>query len=141
MSNKTKAELITQAEEIKNETIQGANTANRVGTMFNDLIDSTTSGGGIYAMDLDNDTFAIQNAGVYYVASYPSHGITFPDPVNFDGQIIYVVNTSNENADIINNGNSPRSLDNTLQNNVPTQTTFCICSINGKWIIILQYTV
>lgn len=40
MAQLTDGQLTTEANVIKNETAEGANTANRVGTMLNDLIDS-----------------------------------------------------------------------------------------------------
>lgn len=141
MANKTKAELVTQANEIKNETIRGANTANRVGTMFKDLIDSTTTGGGVYAMDLDNASVIINNAGLYYVATPPSNGINFDDPTNYEGQIIYLVNQTGDIATILDNGFLPRNMDGTTQDTLGTQTTYIICSFNGRWNIITQFIV
>jgi len=40
MSQKTDAELLTQAGIIKNETMDGANTATRIGAMYDNIIDS-----------------------------------------------------------------------------------------------------
>lgn len=48
MSQKTDAELTTQADVIKDETTAGANTATRIGQMIIDLIDSKPSLAGTY---------------------------------------------------------------------------------------------
>ena len=51
MSQKTDAQLLTQKTEIKNETVANANTATRVGQMFEDSIDSKINNDKI---DTDN---------------------------------------------------------------------------------------
>lgn len=58
----TDATLTTQSQQIKNETTPGANTADRVGTLFQNLtyskksffIDGTASGTDTYSVTLDN---------------------------------------------------------------------------------------
>lgn len=58
----TDATLTTQAQQIKNETVAGANTANRVGTHLQNLVyskksffvDGTASGTDTYSVTLDN---------------------------------------------------------------------------------------
>lgn len=140
MANKTKAELITQADEIKNETQQGANTANRVGTMLNDIIDSTTIGGGVYAMDLDSLPYSIQNGGVYYVINGDIYDIALPTPSEFDGQMVYIINRVGANANF-DSINRPHELDGNMVTSIPNNTTFQCCSINGQWVIILQFSI
>jgi hypothetical protein len=65
MSQKTDAQLITEATVIKTETALGANTANRVGTMFVDSIDSKVNVDVIdanVALGSSNSLIPTQNA-------------------------------------------------------------------------------
>ena len=47
MSQKTDAELLVQAGVIKNETEDGANTAARIGAMYDNIIDSKLNNEGV----------------------------------------------------------------------------------------------
>ena len=49
MSQLTDNQLTTEANVIKNETASNANTATRVGTMLNDVIDSKINNDKIYS--------------------------------------------------------------------------------------------
>ena len=79
MSEKSDAELLAQAEEIKDETIKGANTAERVGQLFVDIVDSKkskagsggglvrwnfSSNGGLFPTDPDT-TYVATDSSVY----------------------------------------------------------------------------
>lgn len=57
MSRKTYSQLSVQAQQIKIETLAKANTANRIGTMLQDLIDTLFNNGSfIPNWDMSTDT-------------------------------------------------------------------------------------
>jgi hypothetical protein len=72
MARKTYAQLTTAKDEIKNETTALANTATRVGTMFESAVDSM----------------------VNYRLGFDASGDSFPDSTNFNGGELYYI--SNE---------------------------------------------
>jgi hypothetical protein len=69
MARKTYAQLTTSKNEIKTETVANANTANRVGTMFESAVDSM----------------------VNYRLGFDASGDTFPDSTDFNGGELYYV--------------------------------------------------
>jgi hypothetical protein len=142
MAIKDRTALIAEINTIKNETQKGANTANRIGSALTDIIDSISNSGFATGMDLDNDNFTIQNAGVYFVASSPSNGILFPDASLFGGCEITIVNTADSPANI-QQGTSgrPKSLDGNDVTSIMAYSCWKFTAIDGNWYLTNQYSV
>lgn len=79
MSQKTDSQLTTLANQIQSETVEGANTANRVGQMHNDMNDSKINNDKIdtsSAMNTPGKTIPGRDAILAYIAARTIDGGT-----------------------------------------------------------------
>ena len=96
MAQKTDAQLTSEANVIKNETTAGANTANRVGTMFIDSIDSKINIDAIStdtSLGTSNTLVPSQNAVKTYVDNHSASTFSF--------ETLYVTGGSPSSANLI----------------------------------------
>jgi hypothetical protein len=84
MARKTYAQLSTQAQQIKVETISKANTANRVGIMLQDLID-TLFNNGSFIPNWDMSTNLMPSGSLRGDKWYGINGPTTTITVLIDG--------------------------------------------------------
>lgn len=130
--NKTLTDLITQADQIKNETEKGANTANRIGTMLNDMITSSQ-----LINTADNPPFSnfdIQTPGVYRINS-ACDAILLPDPSVMTGACLVILNTS---GNVVLFGSiKPINLENTEMGGMGGLSTITMYAVGTNWIYTL----
>ena len=75
----TKSEIITQVNEITNETQRGANTASRVGGVLSTIVANTQLQNAVISDQGGN--LDILDAGVYLI-NQPLNKINLPNPAN-----------------------------------------------------------
>jgi hypothetical protein len=93
MSLKTDAQLAAQAEEIRTETQNKANTANRIGTMHSDTNDSKVNKLFLVDWDFasmpDNDQQLPAQPGIIYVA-VGDYGSNDPESSRYLGAGLFI---------------------------------------------------
>ena len=141
MAQKTYDELTSEASGIIEETRAGFNTAARIGNVFQDVIDSVqltlSSAEPYYAVDLSAGIFQIQTNGIYEFVSN-GHAMTFPNPTNYTGQKVTLIN-SNESA-VSFDGNRPVSVNNEVEyTDISGGIAMVIISTGNRWILISQF--
>jgi hypothetical protein len=137
MAQKTDAELLTEAGIIKNEIIEYANSANRVGTMLQNIIDSkpnnTQAGVTTGVINMVSGEYFVLSGGRYNVQG-GSLGTTlsFPDPSLSAGQSI-VINSVGGSP--INVGqNRPMNAGGNTYSDLLAYTTYIFYSVNNSWL-------
>lgn len=74
MAQKTDAQLTTQAQEIRDETVTNANTALRVGTMLEDIIESKVNNDEFTATDTTGTAISFAVPQFYGSSGSPETG-------------------------------------------------------------------
>jgi hypothetical protein len=133
---KTDAELINEANVIKNETERGANTAQRIGDMIVNIVDSKVNNEAIVentvVYNLGSVPYIMETVGIFEFSNC-TQTITFPDPTLFNGKKITIIN-----VDRYNNINIASTLPFWLGSDseisvLGTYSMFNFVSINNKW--------
>lgn len=137
MAQKTDEELLIEASVIKNETAAGANTANRVGTMLEDIIDSKVNTQNVnsntFIVDLSEGDYTMTSEGIYEFYNCVGNVVNFPDPNDYHGKTIVLINTDLSNS-INLNYNAPLWIGSTTPMTViGTGRMMYFVSINMNW--------
>jgi len=133
---KTDAELITEAEIIKNETERGANTAQRIGDMIVNIVDSKVNNEAIVentvVYNLSSVPYVIETVGTYEFSNC-NQTITFPDPTLFNGKKITIINVDRYNNIQIANTLPLWVGSDSVISELKFYSMFIFVSINGVW--------
>jgi hypothetical protein len=140
MAQKTYDQLSNEATGIINETRAGFNTAARIGGVFQDIIDSAqltlSSAEPYYAVDLSAGAFSITTNGIYEIVG-TGHAITFPNPANYVGQKVTLLNSTEIDANI--DGSRPLTISNENEVNLIVGGAGMIfIAASSRWILISQ---
>ena len=93
----------------------------------------------IKGIDLTSNNYKMQSNGVYTISNASTNDIVFPNPLEFDGKTIIVINKDNTNNAGIDASYQPEDASGTSITDVPSSTSSTFVSIDNKWIIISQY--
>jgi hypothetical protein len=135
-----KDDLLTEASVIQGETATGANTANRIGQMFTDIINNVqvteAAAEPYYQVDLSAGAYAITTNGIYEIVGV-GNAITFPNPSNYVGQQVILLNTTGIDAGI--DGSRPLSINNENEyDNIVGGNGMILISTGNRWVLISQ---
>lgn len=90
-------------------------------------------------VDLSAGDYKIPSAGIYKVVDASANALIFPDPLDFDGQSIIVINTDNSNDASVDAVNEPIDASGTVVSIIGLMNSYTFVSISGKWYLITVY--
>ena len=90
-------------------------------------------------VDLSAGDYKIPSAGIYKVVDASANALIFPDPLDFDGQSIIVINTDNSNDANVDAVNEPIDAAGTVVTIIGLMNSYTFTSIAGKWYLINVY--
>lgn len=90
-------------------------------------------------VDLSLGDFKIQSAGIYKVIDASANALIFPDPLDFDGQSIIVINTDDTNDASVDAVNEPIDASGTVVSLIGVFNSYTFVSISGNWYLINIY--
>ena len=90
-------------------------------------------------IDMSIADFKIQSDGVYRIIDASANALIFPDPTEFDGKTIIIINTDDTYDASVDAANQPLDAAGTAITIVPVFNSFTFVSISGKWYLISVY--